>query len=77
MMDALGQAGSDYRWNYYSHGLSGEYTQLPVAELVAFLDLALQYVEHSLRANKRSDDLYHAYNILHLDDETGIRRPSL
>jgi hypothetical protein len=66
MMDALGQAGSDYRWKYYSQGLSGEYTQLPIPDIVAFLDLAGQYVEHSLRANKRSDNLYHAYNILHL-----------
>jgi len=38
--------------------------------LVAFLDLAQQYVEHSLQANKRSDNLYHAYNILHLDHAT-------
>lgn len=69
MMDALGQAGSDYRWHYYSQGFSGEYTQLPIPEMVAFLDLARQYVEHSLRANKRSDSLYHAYNILHLDEK--------
>jgi hypothetical protein len=68
MMDALGQAGSDYRWNYYSHGLSGENTKLSIPDLVAFLDLAQQYVEHSLHANKRSDNLYHAYNILHLSD---------
>ena len=47
-----------------------KYAQLPIAELIAFLDLAQQYVEHSLRANKRSDNLYHAYNILHLGDET-------
>lgn len=67
MMDALGEAGSDSRWNYYSHGLSGETAQLPISELVAFLDLAQQYVEHSLRANKRSDNLYHAYNILHIN----------
>ncbi|MBN2116845.1 MAG: hypothetical protein JW730_09750, partial [Anaerolineales bacterium] len=66
MMDTLGQAGSNYRWNYYSQGLSGEYTQLPIPDLVAFLDLAQQYVEHSLSANRRSDNLYHAYNILHL-----------
>ena len=70
VMDALGQAGSDYRWNYYSRGFSGELTQLPVAELAAFLDLTLQYVEHSLRANRRSDNLYHAYNILHLAPES-------
>ena len=48
MMDALGQAGSDYRWNYYSNGLSGEYVQLSLSEFVGFLDLAQQYVEHSL-----------------------------
>jgi hypothetical protein len=67
MMDALGQAGSDYRWNYYSRGLSGETTQLPIPGLVAFLDLAQQYAEHTLSANRRNDNLYHAYNILHLD----------
>ena len=68
MMDALGQAGSDYRWNYYSNGLSGEHASLTLSEMVAFLDLAQKYVEHSLRANQRTDNLYHAYNILHLDD---------
>ncbi len=66
MMDALGQAGTGYRWNYYSNGLSGEYSSLSMSELVAFLGLAQQYVERSLRANKRSDNLYHAYNILHI-----------
>jgi hypothetical protein len=50
MMDALGEAGSDSRWNYYSQGLSGETAELPISELVTFLDLAQQYVEHSLHA---------------------------
>ena len=68
MMDALGLAGGTYRWNYYTQGLSGEHTALQISEVVAFLDLAQQYIEHSLRANKRSDNLYHAYNILHLRD---------
>ena len=44
-------------------------SSLPINDMVAFLDLAQQYVEHSLRANKRSDNLYHAYNILHLGDK--------
>lgn len=68
MMDALGQAGSDYRWDYYSNGLSGAMAQLPMVEILAFLNLAQGYVEHSLRANKRSDHLYHAYNVLHFAD---------
>jgi hypothetical protein len=69
-MNGLGQAGSAYRWEYYSHGLSGTYIQLKISVLTAFLDLTQQFVEHSLRANKRSDNLYHAYNILHLGDGT-------
>jgi hypothetical protein len=67
MMDELGQAGNDYRWNYYSNGPSSEYTRLRTSELLTFIDLTQRYVEHSLHANKRSDNLYHAYNILHLD----------
>jgi hypothetical protein len=68
IMDSLGRAGSDYRWNYYSQGFSGQSIQIQILDLVNFLDLAQQYVEHSLHANKRSDHLYHAYNVLHLED---------
>jgi hypothetical protein len=68
VMDALGQAGSEYRWNFYTNGLSHDQAMLETKGLIAFLDQAQSYVEHSLRANKRSNHLYHAYNILHLDD---------
>ena len=68
VMDELGQVSSDYRWRYYQHGLSGEFIELDTGALLAFLDLAQQYVEHTLRANQRPDHLYHAYNILHLGD---------
>ena len=68
IMDSLGETGSDYRWRFYKKGFSGELSFSPVAEIVEFLDLAQQYIEHSLRANKRSDNLYHAYNILHVDN---------
>ena len=69
MMDDLGEAGSDYRWGFYLHGFSEEQIRVKVDGIIAFLDLAQRYIEHSLRANKRSDDLYHAYNILHLEDK--------
>lgn len=69
MLDALGQAGSQYRWNYYTNGFSGQQIQVPASEVAAFLGLAQRFVEHSLRANRRSDNLYHAYNILHLDEQ--------
>jgi hypothetical protein len=68
VMDALGQAGSHYRWNYYELGFSGKFAAIETAEMIAFLRLARDYVEHTLRANRRGDNLYHAYNILRLDD---------
>jgi hypothetical protein len=70
LMDALGQAGSEYRWNFYRSGLSGQVAELDTEAVLNFLDLALQYIDHSLRANRRADALYHAYNILHLDGES-------
>jgi hypothetical protein len=68
MMDALGQVGSDYRWGYYQHGLSGELSQISTEFLLDFFELVRQYVDHSLRANKRTDNLYHAYNVLQRED---------
>jgi hypothetical protein len=75
IMNALGEAGSEYRWNFYNNGFSGEHTQLESSGLLSFLDLVQQYIEHSLHANKRSDNLYHAYNILHLDGERACINP--
>jgi hypothetical protein len=69
MMDALGTAGSEYRWNVYRQGLSESALDAPVADLVRFFELVQQYIDHSLRANLRSDHLYHSYNILHLDGQ--------
>lgn len=70
VLDALGQVSSDYRWRVYEHGFSGKIVALNRSALVAFLDLVLDYIEHTLRANRRPDGLYHAYNILTLGNET-------
>ncbi len=66
VMDALGKAGSDYRWNVYRDGVSGEVVKLDLDRVLAFLELAQRYVEDTIRANERSDHLYHAYNVLRL-----------
>lgn len=66
-IDALGQAGSDYRWNIYENGFSGTVTELSTADIRQFLALAQHYIEHTLRANQRPDNLYHAYNTLKVD----------
>lgn len=72
MMDALGQAGSDYRAQLYQRGFSGALQNLPAANLLRFLELTQNYIEHSLRANRRSDALYHAYNTLTLTNGRAV-----
>ncbi len=66
MMDALGQASSDHRWGIYESGLSGESLQISGDSVREFLALAQRYIDHSLLANRREDDLFHTYNILSL-----------
>jgi len=67
MMDELGKAGSDYRLGIYNHGFSGSVSQITVEEVREFLRTAQNFIEHSLRANRRSDALYHSYNLLRFE----------
>jgi hypothetical protein len=75
VLDDLGNAGSDYQAKIYAHGFSGCQTPLGVAELLAFFDVAVNYMDHSIRANRREDGLYHSYNLMRIDgDRIVIRR---
>ncbi|QQS30414.1 MAG: hypothetical protein IPM47_05565 [Sphingobacteriales bacterium] len=67
--DALGQTGSNYRESIYRLGFSGEKTALKLNAISNFLQTALHYIEHSIEANKRPDDLYHAYNLITIHKE--------
>ena len=75
VMDALGGAGSAYRRALYERGVSGDTSERDATTLAAFLDLARAYLEQTLRANRRGDALYHAYNVLALapDGSAGVR----
>ena len=70
IMDALGQAGSDYRWTIYQQGFCGKYEIIFISELKSFLEITIQHIEHSLKANRRKDGLFHAYNTLKLGYNT-------
>ena len=73
-MTELGEAGSRYREAIYARGFSGGRATIPAADLVGFCDVALDHVDHSIRANRRADGLYHAYNVMTpVDDGVEIR----
>lgn len=68
LVDELSIAGADYRSKLYSAGL-GATTELTPVDLASLFDIALEFVDHSLRANCRPDQLFHAYNLLQFGDE--------
>jgi len=65
--DLLGQAGSDYRDKIYA-GISGSKSKLDKTALLDFFNLTLRYIDQSIDANKRPDNMYHAYNLVTFSD---------
>ena len=72
VLDGLGQAASDYRTQIYDHKFSGYKTAVTKGSLLEFTSTALDYLEHSIRANKRADNLFHAYNLMTVKDSKAV-----
>ena len=72
ILDHLAQAGNDHRMNLYEHGFNESRQQLSISTMISFFKLALKYIDHSIKANKRDDDLYHAYNLIKVDEQNKI-----
>lgn len=63
IVDRLGKAASDYRWQIYENGFWGKKRSISLAGLKTFARVSLDFIEHSIRANQRPDNLFHAYNL--------------
>lgn len=70
ILDRLGKAGSDFRTDIYENAFSGRKTTLSIDKLKNFVTLSKSFLEHSIRANKRSDNLYHAYNLVTVKEDS-------
>lgn len=68
IMDALGKAASDYRLHIYQNGFWGKKRTISLAGLKRFTKVSLTFLEHSIRQNERSDYLYHAYNLMSVEN---------
>ena len=66
IMDLLGEASTSYRQKIYSHSFCEGTITVTRDDVLSFLQTALAPVEKSIRSNRRSDGLYHSYNILEL-----------
>jgi len=72
ILDGLGKAGSDFRNAIYESGFSGDKKVISREELLECVSLALHYCEHAIEANKRQDNLYHAYNLMTVENQDEI-----
>ncbi|MEN9282209.1 MAG: hypothetical protein RL594_1144 [Bacteroidota bacterium] len=66
MMDELGLIGSAYRAAVYSASFSGSTTTVSQETLKNFCENVLMHLRFSISKNKRTDGLYHAYNLITL-----------
>jgi len=63
LLDAVGQAFSEYREAVYAGGFSGK-QEVAVAEIADLCRVGLAHLDHAIRGNRRGDGLYHSYNLL-------------
>lgn len=64
ILDELGIAASEYRHLIYNQRFSGNKTEVKTDTVKRFVQISLKYLDHSIVANKRKDNLYHAYNLM-------------
>ena len=73
LLDALATAGSDYRAVVYAGG-PGARAEFAPATLNRLLATALAFIDHTIRANRRADGLYHSYNLLEFTEQPAALR---
>ncbi len=72
IMDGLGHAASEYRTHVYQSGFWGKKRTVSMEGLKTFVSVTLEFIEHSIRANKRADNLYHAYNLMDIKGDSVV-----
>lgn len=69
----LGEAAGRYRESIYNQTAPSPPVQQTAVDIVAMLDDALAAIDHTIGTNRRDDGLYHAYNLLDMQqDEAGV-----
>ncbi|MEN8899890.1 MAG: hypothetical protein ABF247_01140 [Nonlabens sp.] len=72
VLDGVSQPASDYRESIYKDNFSGDKKEISKTNLLDFIKVTLKYLEHSIDANKRADGMYHAYNLMTLEDNGDV-----
>ncbi len=68
ILDELGRAFESYRSTVYPSGFSGR-QEVSCEIIQRFFEMVATYCRDTLKANQRENGLFHAYNLLHFDDD--------
>jgi len=69
MTKALGTIGENYRNAIYVNGFSNKKSKMSLADLEEFIEVTLLHLKDSIKKNRREDGLYHAYNLIKIDEK--------
>ncbi len=72
ILDGLGEAGSKYRLNIYENGFSSNKVTLNKSEILKFISITNSYIDQTIKVNKRNDNLYHAYNLMTIENKDEV-----
>ncbi|SCY20814.1 hypothetical protein SAMN05192588_1672 [Nonlabens sp. Hel1_33_55] len=72
ILDGLAQPASDYRSKIYDHNFSGNKKDVSKKSLLEFAKVTLVYLDQSIDANLRQDGMYHAYNLMTIQENGGV-----
>ncbi|MCK0110003.1 hypothetical protein MWU58_11910 [Flavobacteriaceae bacterium S0825] len=70
VLEPLLKAANDYRTKIYNNAFTGRKTQILLDSLKDFVNTSIEYLEHSIRGNRREDKLFHAYNLITVENDT-------
>ncbi|MDO5978888.1 hypothetical protein [Flavivirga spongiicola] len=72
VLDGLGLAGSKYRTTVYNNGFTGNKFVITKTALLSFIKTTKTYLQHTIDANKRSDHMFHAYNLMTVENDKEV-----
>ncbi len=72
VMDGLGEAGSVFRNTIYNNGFSGQKRVVYKGDVLQCVEITKRYLDHSIDANQRVDKLFHAYNLMTIENENEV-----
>ncbi|MEO9501549.1 MAG: hypothetical protein ABJN73_14215 [Nonlabens ulvanivorans] len=72
ILDGVSQPASNYRTGIYNNNFSGDKKEISKSSVLEFIETTLKYLDHSIDANKRADGMYHAYNLMTIEDNGDV-----